>query len=108
MRFLIAVIDSNTNSADGDEMAAIDAFNDQLQANGQFIMACGIYSPEEAVVIDNRRGAEIKTDGPLHNTVEYMSGFWLIKASTEEEAQQLAMQGSKACNRKVELRKLHG
>ena len=108
MRFLIAVIDDQTNSASGDEIAAIDAFNEQLQANDNWIIACGIYEPEKAVVIDNRAGAGVFTDGPLHNVAEYMSGFWLIKADSDEQARELAAQGSKACNRKVELRKLHG
>lgn len=108
MRFLIAVIDDQSNSANGDEIAAIDAFNDHLQANDNWIIACGIYEPEQAVVIDNRAGAGISSEGPLHNTSEYMSGFWLIKADSEEQARELAAQGSKACNRKVELRKLHG
>lgn len=108
MRFLISVIDSNTNTADNDEMAAIDAFNDGLQANGHWIMACGVYSPSEAVVIDNRNDAGIKNLGPLNDTAEFMAGFWLIKADSEAEAEALAAAGSKACNRKVELRKLHG
>ncbi len=108
MRFLIGVIDHQTNSASGDEIAAIDAFNDQLQANDNWIIACGIYGPEESVVIDNRAGAGIFSDGPLHDVAEYMSGFWLIKADSEEQARELAAAGSKACNRKVELRKLHG
>ena len=108
MRFLISVIDSNTGTADSDEIAAIDAFNDGLQANGHWIMACGIYSPSEAVVIDNRNDAGIQTSGPVNDTAEYMSGFWLIKTDSEAEAEALAAAGSKACNRKVELRKLHG
>jgi len=54
MKFLIAVIDNATGTATGDEMAAIDAFNESLQANGHWIMACGISSPEAATVIDNR------------------------------------------------------
>ena len=90
MRFLISVIDSNTNTADTDEMAAIDAFNDGLQANGHWIMACGVYSPSEAVVIDNRNDAGIQTNGPLNDTAEFMAGFWLIKADSEAEAEALA------------------
>jgi hypothetical protein len=33
-----------------------------------------------------------------------MSGFWLIEAENMETAMRLASEGSKACNRKVELR----
>jgi hypothetical protein len=108
MRFLIAVIDDRSNSADSNEMAAIDEFNDHLSENGQLIMACGIEDPSSAFVLDNRKDAGIKSSGPLNNTPEFMAGFWIISADSEEQAQELAAWGSKACNRKVELRKLHG
>jgi hypothetical protein len=49
-----------------------------------------------------------KASGPLHDTLEFMSGFWLINAPDAETAQALAAEGSKACNRKVELRPLIG
>ncbi len=108
MRFLIAVIDDRSNSASSNEMAAIDEFNDHLTENGQLIMACGIDDPSQASVIDNRAEAGLFTERPLHNVDEFMAGFWLINAESEEQARELAAWGSKACNRKVELRKLHG
>jgi hypothetical protein len=37
-----------------------------------------------------------------------MAGFWLIKADSAEQAQELATLGSKACNRKVEVRPILG
>jgi hypothetical protein len=46
------------------------------------------------------------TDGPLLDSDEYMSGFWLINAKSIEQAKELAVAGSKACNRKVEVRPL--
>jgi hypothetical protein len=108
MRFLIAVIDDNTNTAGPDEMAHIDAFNDKLQANGHFIIAVGVAGPEKATLIDNRNGLGDVQNRPLHDTKEFMSGFWLINAADLDEAKALAAEGSKACNRKVELRPLLG
>ena len=108
MRFLIAVIDSKTGTATGNEIVAIDEFNDMLEANGHFILACGIDDPENSVIIDNRADAGLLIDGPLIKSNEYMAGFWLIKAENMEEAKSLASKGSKACNRKVEVRVLHG
>jgi hypothetical protein len=34
-----------------------------------------------------------------------MSGFWVINVPDDETALQLATEGSKACNRKVQLRR---
>ncbi|NBR65479.1 MAG: hypothetical protein EBT65_06040 [Actinobacteria bacterium] len=45
---------------------------------------------------------------PVNDTTEYMAGFWLISADSLEQAQELARLGSKACNRKVEVRPLIG
>lgn len=107
-KFIIFVIDDSTNSGTPAEMEAIDAFNDQLRANGQWIFAGGLAGPSTANVIDNRAGAGIETGKPLFGAAENFSGFWLIEAADEAVAKELALAGSKACNRKVELRPLLG
>ena len=104
MRFVIFVIDGDVNTAAPDEMAAIDNFNQMLQDNGHFIYAAGIARPAEAMVIDNRHDADQVSVGSLFSDQQFYSGFWLINASSMEEATSLAKAGSKACNRRVELR----
>lgn len=104
MKFVIFVIDSTSNSASGNEMAEIDAFNEMLQQNGHWITAAGIHHGAQATVIDNREGAGVVNDGSLYNSAEHYSGFWLIEADDHETALELAAAASKACNRKVELR----
>jgi hypothetical protein len=106
MRFLIAVIDDQSNSGTDDEMKNINAFNDTLRANGHWIFACGLANSSNAIVIDNRRGAGLVTEAPLFAAKEQMSGFWIVEANNEETARDLAHGGSKACNRKVEFRPL--
>lgn len=108
MRFIIAVIDDTARSASTDERAAIDEFNDRLEANGHWVFACGIDHPRTAVVIDNRGGVGRVAEGPLVDADEFMSGFWIIEADSLEQARALATAGSHACNRKVELRPLLG
>ena len=65
-------------------------------------------SPDNAFVFDYRTGKSEVIPGPLHSTTEYVSGFWIIKVDDLETAKQLAAEGSAACNRKTELRQLHG
>ena len=107
-RFMIFVIDDLSGSGTPEEMAAINAFNDELRAHGQWIFAGGLSSPENGNVIDNRSDANISTGKPLFDALENYSGFGLIEATDVETAQKLAFAGSKACNRKVELRPLLG
>jgi hypothetical protein len=108
MRFLISVIDSATGLATPAEMAAIDAFNDALVENDQWVVAGGLTAPAEASVVDNRGGAGVESAGPLVSQAEYLSGFWLIEAPDREAARALAREASRACNRRVELRPLLG
>ncbi len=104
MRFVIYVIDSATNTGGSDEMTAIDAFNDHLQSNNHWITAAGIGAPTTAKLIDNRSDVGVVNPGSLFDTEEFYSGFWLIQADSEAQALELALAGSKACNRRVELR----
>ena len=108
MHFLISVIDDTSGSATGDEAAAIDAFNEALEAGGHWVVAGGITTPGEAVVIDARGGEAEVRPGPLHDTRDYVAGFWIIEARDRDAALALATRGSRACNRRVELRPLLG
>jgi hypothetical protein len=104
MQYLISVIDETAGLATPDEDAAIDVFNDRLQAEGHWVFAGGLAAPESATVIDNRGGAALFTDGPFVESKEYLAGFWIIEAADLDVALKLAAEGSKACNRKVEVR----
>lgn len=104
MQYLVSVIDDNAGSATPAEMAAISAFNDRLEAEGYWVFAGGLASPSSATVIDNRSGEAMFTDGPFLESKEYLAGFWIIQAPDLDVALKLAAEGSKHCNRKVEVR----
>jgi len=48
------------------------------------------------------------TDGPFIESKEYLAGFWIIEALNLDAALSLAAAGSRACNRKVEVRPFLG
>ncbi len=104
MQYLVSVIDDKTGSATATETPAIDAFNDRLRAKGNWVFAGGLASPSTATVIDNRGGEALFTDGPFLESKEHIIGFWIIEAPDLDVALKLAAEGSKACNRKVEVR----
>ncbi len=104
MQYLVSVIDDTAGLATPDEMTAIDTFNDRLQAEGHWVFAGGLGSPSSATVIDNRGEETIFTDGPFLESKEYLVGFWIMEAADLDVALKLAAEGSKACNRKIEVR----
>jgi hypothetical protein len=104
MQYLVSVIDDQTGSATSNEMAEITAFNDRLQAEGHWVFAAGLASPSASTVIDNRGEEPVLTDGPFLESKEYLAGFWIMEAPDLDVALKLAADGSKACNRRVEVR----
>ena len=105
MQYLVSVIFDRDGLATEDEQAAIDVFNDRLQADGQWVFAGGLGGPDTATVVDHRGGGEaMVTDGPFVETKEFTVGFWVVEAPDLDVAIRLAGEGSQACNRKVEVR----
>jgi hypothetical protein len=118
MQYLISVIDDTTGLAapdapaaadpaaapPADEVSTLDAFNDRLEAEGHWVFAGGLAAPSTATVIDNRGDEAIFSDGPFLESKEHLGGLWIIEAADLDVALKLATDGSKACNRKVEVR----
>jgi len=104
VQYLVSVINDSSDLATQEEMAAIDAFNDRIKAAGHWVFAAGLGSPDAATVIDNRGDEPLFSDGPFVESKEYLVGFWIMEAGDLDVALTLAAEGSKACNRKVEVR----
>lgn len=106
VRFILFVIDDRSNSGNDAEMARIDEFNQRLRDDGHWVMAAGIAGPVAARVIDGRSGES--RDGSLFDAPHFYSGFWIIEAPDASVAESLALAGSRACGRRVELRPFLG
>ena len=104
MQYLVSVIDDGAGLATPEEDAAIDVFNARLQAEGHWVFAGGLGSTVTATVVDSRGGEPVFTDGPFVESKEYLAGFWIMEAPDLDVALRLAAEGSKACNRKIEVR----
>ena len=104
MQYLVSVIDDTTGSATPEEMAAISGFNQRLQAEGYWVFAGGLAAPASATVIDNRGEDAMFTDGPFLESKEYLAGLWIIEAADLDVALRLAAEGSRHCNRRIEVR----
>ena len=113
MQYLVSVIDdgqsyaaNRVDSATQAEMAAINVFNDQLIADGHWVFAAGLGLPSSATQVDNRGSAPVITDGPFIESKEFVAGLWIWEAPDLDVALKLAEAGSKACNRRLEVRPL--
>lgn len=98
------MIDTQSATTTQAEMKNIDAFNQKLQQNNYWVMAAGIGAPATAKLIDNRQAKAVIEGRSNFAGLEFYSGFWIIDVPTNELAAELALEGSGACNRKVELR----
>jgi hypothetical protein len=107
-QYLMSVLTDTPNMATAEEDAAIDAFNEQLQAEGHWVFAGGLAAPSTATVVDGRDAEPVFTDGPYVESKEYIIGFWIINAPDLDVALRLAAAGSKSCNRRLELRPILG
>jgi len=104
MRYILFVIHDGSYTAAPNEMAAIDAFNEKIEAAGQRVMAAGIGFPASATLIDNRNNVGDIQKRTLFDSPDFYNGFWIIDVESAEQAEQLALESSLACNRRVELR----
>ena len=104
MQYLVSVIFDRPGLATPDEQAAIDVFNDRLIADGHWVFGGGLAAPSAATVVDNRGEEPMFSDGPFLESKEFLAGFWVMEAPDLDVVLKLAAEGSKACNRKIEVR----
>jgi hypothetical protein len=83
---------------------AVNAFNQELMASGQWVFAGGLLPPDTATVVSAEGGKVITTDGPFAETKEQLGGFWVIQAADLDAALAIAARGSAACAGPVEVR----
>jgi hypothetical protein len=79
-------------------------FNDELQAEGAWVFAGGLYPASTATVVRISDGAALTTDGPYAETKEQLGGFWIVEAADLDAALALAERGARACRLPVEVR----
>jgi hypothetical protein len=106
MQYLVNVIDGRSNSGTAEEGAAIDVFNDKLRAGGHWVFAAGLADPTVSTVVDGRGDEPVFTDGPFVEAKEWAAGLWIIEAPDLDVALEVMAEGSKACNRRLEVRPL--
>ena len=84
---------------------AVEAFNKEVQAAGQWVFAGGLNPSPTATVVDGTGGGDpVITDGPYLESKEHLGGFWVVDVPDLDAAIDLARRGSAACQGPVEVR----
>ena len=82
----------------------VDAVNSDMQAQGAWVFAGGLYPPSTASVVRITDGEVVTTDGPFAEAKEQLGGFWVIAAADLDEALRWAAKATRACRVPVEVR----
>lgn len=87
---------------------AMGAYNESMMKAGVLLAGEGLTDAKEGFVVDFSADKPIVTDGPYGETHELFNGFWIIEASSKEEAAEWASRAPLRPGSKLEVRRVHG
>lgn len=85
---------------------AMGAYNESMMKAGVLLAGEGLSDAKEGFVVDFAGEAPIVTDGPYGETHELFNGFWIIQASSKEEAAEWAKRCPLGPGSKLEVRRV--
>jgi hypothetical protein len=85
---------------------AMGAFNESMITAGVLLAGDGLTDAKEGFVVDFSTDKPIVTDGPYGETHELFNGFWIIQASSKEEAAEWASRAPLGPGTKIEVRRI--
>ena len=87
-------------------IAAMGAYNESLIKAGVLLGGEGLTDAKEGFVVDFDSTPPVVTDGPYGETKELFNGFWIIQASSPEEAAEWAKRCPLGPGSKLEVRRV--
>src|SRR5690554_886232 len=113
MRYMLIMRDSEEAVAASKELDfeeiinAMGAYNESMMKAGVLLAGEGLADAKEGFVVDFSAEKPIVTDGPYGETHELFNGFWIIEASSKEEAAEWASRCPLGPGSKLEVRRVH-
>jgi len=112
MRFMMIMI-PNIPSIDEEDwapspeaVAAMGKYNEELTKAGVLLTLDGLAPPAKGARVSFAGGKASVTDGPFTETKEVVGGYWMIEASSREEAVQWASRCPAADGDTIEVRQV--
>ncbi len=85
---------------------AMGAYNESMIKAGVLLAGEGLTDAKDGFVVDFSGEKPIVTDGPYGETHELFNGFWIIEASSREEAAEWASRAPLGAGSKLEVRRV--
>jgi hypothetical protein len=85
---------------------AMGAYNESMMKAGVLLAGEGLSDAKEGFVVDFAGETPIVTDGPYGETHELFNGFWIIQASSPDEAAEWAKRCPLGPGSKLEVRRV--
>ena len=110
MQYLCLIYESEALAAQRDEQANQTLFSeymkftDDIETSGHHIGGEALMPTETATTVRVRNGEAITTDGPFAETKEQLGGYYLIEASSLDDAVEVASRIPSAKDGCVEVR----
>jgi len=113
MRFMMIMI-PNISSTDEQDwapspeaVAAMGKYNDELAKAGALLTLDGLAPPAKGARVAFAGGRASVTDGPFTEAKEIIGGYWMIEASSREEAVEWASRCPAADGDVIEVRQVY-
>jgi hypothetical protein len=92
MMFMYPGIDTDAESWEpsAEDVAAMTRYNEELTKAGVLLSLDGLRPPADGARVRFAGGTPTVTDGPFAEAKEVVGGYWLIQASSKEEAVEWA------------------
>ena len=112
MRFMMIVIPKGYEKAGRDAVPSAEAvarmmeYNRSLQEAGVLLALDGLLPPSTGARVSYTDGKATVTDGPFAEAKEVIGGYWIIQASSREEAIEWAKRAPMSNNEIIEVRQI--
>jgi hypothetical protein len=92
MMFMYPGIDTDAGDWEpsAEDVAAMTAYNEELTKAGVLLSLDGLRAPADGARVRFAGGTPTVTDGPFAEAEEVVGGYWLIQASSKQEAVEWA------------------